>query len=149
LNGSSSELKNEVSEALKKLITHIDNVEHHDKIAATFKEEEFLDPAKVNEKLQGLDHTLEEVSSEDNQFHFLRPLVLVNSFVPIMVWKYLAPKIVEEEFIATWRFTIGITLFPICYAIQAAIVAYFFDDITGYIYLAMSILIMFLFVKSK
>ena len=149
LNGSSSELKNEVSEALKKLITHIDNVEHHDKIAATFKEEEFLDPAKVNEKLQGLDHTLEEVSSEDNQFHFLRPLVLVNSFVPIMVWKYLAPKIVEEEFIATWRFTIGITLFPICYAIQAAIVAYFFDDITGYIYLAMSILIIYLFVKSK
>lgn len=149
LNGSSSELKNEVSEAMKKLITHIENAEHHDKIVAAFKEEEFLDPSKVNEKLNVIDHTLEEVSSEDNQFHFLRPLVLINSFIPIMVWKYLAPKIEEEEFIATWRFTIGITLFPICYAIQAAIVAYFFDDITGIIYLAMSILIMYLFVKSK
>ena len=149
LNGSSSELKNEVSEALKKLITHIDNVEHHDKIAATFKEEEFLYPSKVNEKLDGMDHTLAEISSEDNQFHFLRPLVMVNSFFPLMVWKYLSPKIAEEEFIATWRFTIGITLFPIFYLIQAGIVAYLFGDMAGYMYLSISILIVYLFVKSK
>ncbi len=148
-NGASSALKNEVSEAMKKLITHIENAEQHDNIVAAFKEEEFLDPSKVNEKLHSMDHTLEEVASEDNQFHFLRPLVLVNSFVPILVWKYLYPKIAEEEFIATWRFTIGITLFPLFYLIQAGIVAYFFDDITAFIYLGISILIVYLFVKSK
>ena len=59
------------------------------------------------------------------------------------------PKIKEEEFIATWRFTIGITLFPICYLLQAGIVAYLFDDLTGYIYLGLSFLIVYLFVKSK
>lgn len=149
LNGASSELKKEVSEAMKKLITHIENAEHHDKIAAAFKEEEFLHPVKVNQKLQDIDHTHDEIASEDNQFHFLRPLVLVNSFIPILVWKYMSPKIVEEEFIATWRFTIGITLFPICYFLQAGIVAYLFDDLTGYVYLAISFLIMYLFVKSK
>ena len=148
-NGASSELKNEVSEAMKKLITHIENTEHHDKIAAKFKEEEFLHPSKVNEKLNGIDHEGEEIADKDNQFHFLRPFVLVNSFVPILVWKYMYPKIVEEEFIATWRFTIGITLFPIFYLIQAGIVAYFFDDLTGFIYLALSFLIAYLFVKSK
>ena len=149
LNGASSELKNEVSQALKKLITHIDNVEHHDKIAAAFKEDEFLHPSKVNERLQAIDHTHDEIVNDDNQFHFLKPFVLVNSFIPIMVWKYMSPKIKEEEFIATWRFTIGITLFPICYFIQAGIVAYMFDDLTGYIYLALSYLIVYLFVKSK
>ena len=149
LNGASSELKNEVSQAMKKLITHIDNVEHHDKIAAAFKEDEFLHPEKVNEKLQGIDHTHDEIVNDDNQFHFLKPFVLVNSFIPILVWKYMSPKIKEEEFIATWRFTIGITLFPICYFIQAGIIAYMFDDLAGYIYLALSYLIVYLFVKSK
>ena len=138
-----------MSEALKKLITHIDNVEHHDKLAAAFKEEEFLHPDKTNEKLQGLDHNHEELVSDDNQFHFLKPLVLVNSFIPIAVWRKMYPNIKEEEFIATWRFTIGITLFPICYFLQAGIIAYFFDNLTAYIYLAISFLIVYLFVKSK
>jgi len=149
LNGASSELKNEVSHAMKKLITHIENAEHHDKIAAAFKEEEFLHPIKVNEKLQDIDHMHEDIVSEDNQFHFLKPFVLVNSFIPILVWRNMYPKIKEEEFIATWRFTIGITLFPICYILQAGIVAYLFDDLTGYVYLALSFLIVYLFVKSK
>ena len=149
LNGASPELKSEVSQAMKKLITHIENAEHHDKIAAAFKEEEFLHPTKVNEKLQGIDHTHEEAVNEDNQFHFLKPFVMVNSFIPILVWRNMYPKIQEEEFIATWRFTIGITLFPICYLLQAGIIAYLFDDLTGYIYLGLSFLIVYLFVKSK
>jgi len=149
LNEASSKLKNEVSEAMKKLITHIESSEHHDKIAAAFKEEEFLHPSKVNEKLHGIDHTHKEITTEENQFHFLRPLVMANSVIPIMVWKKLSPKIKEEEFIATWRFTIGITLFPICYMIQAGIIAYFFNGLTGYIYLALSFLIVYLYVKSK
>ena len=149
LNGASSELKNEVSQAMKKLITHIENTEHHDKIAAAFKEEEFLHPSKVNEKLLGIDHEREEKMSDNQQFHLLRPFVLVNSFIPIVIWRAMYPKIVEEEFIATWRFTIGITLFPLFYLIQAGIVAHFFNDLTGYIYLAISFLIVYLFVKSN
>lgn len=147
--GASSSLKNEVSEAMKKLITHIENAEHHDKIAAAFKEEEFLYPGKVNEKLSGMDHNSHEAADDDSQFHLLRPLVLVNSFIPILAWKYMHPKIEEEEFIATWRYTIGITLVPICYFLQAGLVAYLFDDLTGYMYLAFSFLIVYLFVKSK
>ncbi|MEL4455889.1 lysophospholipid acyltransferase family protein [Lutimonas vermicola] len=149
LNGASSDLKNDVSEALKKLITHIENLEHHDKIAASFKEEEFLNPDNVNEKLLDLDHENMPHKEDDNQFHFLRPFVKVNSFIPILVWKYLYPKIVEEEFIATHRFTIGITLVPICYLIQAGIIASFTTGLTGLIYLGTSLLIVYLFVKSS
>lgn len=149
LNGASSELKNEVSAAMKKLITNIENTEQHDQIAAVFKEEEFLHPNKVNEKLIDLDHTKEKVIEQNNQFHFLRPLILANSFAPILIWKKLYPTIVEEEFIATWRFSLGITLVPISYFIQAAIIAYFFNNQLGYIYLFFSFLLAYLFVKSK
>jgi len=149
LNVASSHLKDEVSEALKKLITHIENLEHHDKIAASFTEEEFLNPNIVNEKLLDLDHENLLDAEDDNQFHLLAPLVKVNSFIPILVWKYMYPKIVEEEFIATHRFTIGITLVPICYLIQAGIIAYFTTDLTGLIYLGFSFLIVYLFVKSS
>ena len=149
LNGASSELKNEVSVAMKKLITNIENIAQHDEIAAVFNEEDFLHPDKVNEKLIDLDHTKEKIVEQDNQFHFLRPLILANSFIPILIWKKFYPTIVEEEFIATWRFTIGITLVPICYFIQAGIIAYFFNSLSGYIYLFFSFLFVYLFVKSK
>ncbi len=149
LNGASSGLKNEVSEALKKLITHIENLEHHDKIAASFTEEEFLDPHKVNQKLVDLNHEDLLNVEDDSQFNLLGPLIRVNSFIPILVWKFISPKIVEDEFIATHRFTIGITLVPICYLIQAGIIAYLTTDLTGFIYLCVSFLIAYLFVKSS
>lgn len=149
LNGASSNLKAEVSEAMKQLITHIENAEQHDEIAANFDEDEFLHPKNVNERLKNIDQQNQVISNEVNDFHLLKPLIQVNSILPLMAWKSLYPKIKEEEFIATYRFSLGITLFPLCYFLQACVIAYFFGDLTAFAYFAISILIVYLYTKSR
>jgi len=149
-NGASSSLKDEISDAMKKLITHVDDAEQHDKITASFREEEFLHPHTVNKKLEELRDSHEiKVSEVENQFNLLRPIVRANSILTILVWKFLYPRIKEEEFISTYRFSLGITLVPLCYFLQAGLVAYWFNDLAGILYLGMSFLIAYLYAKTN
>lgn len=144
-----SDLKKEVSASLKKLICHIEDLDHYDQIEKSFKEEDFMDPIQVNKQLQSIQLPVDSVTKEADQFNFLSPFIKVNSFIPMLLWKNFYPKIKEEEFISTFRFTFGITLFPLFYILQAIIVSYFFGNTTGLIYLIISVLLAYLFVKSK
>ena len=148
-NGASSALKNRVRESLKKLVTHIEDSEQHDYLESCFHEEEFLDPAAVNQKLE-LPHKLGAVQKAPGRsFNFLLPLVRTNSIFPLLIWKNLRSKIEEEEFIATYKFALGMTVVPVFYAIQSLAVGYFFGSMTGWIYLGLSLLIVFLLTKSR
>ena len=149
LNGASSQLKTDVSNAMKKLITHIENAEHHDTITAKFHEEEFLHPNKVNQRISELGHEEEFEKTVDSEFHLLKPLIHMNSFFPLLIWRKFYPKIVEEEFIATYRFSMGISIFPLFYLLQSFIVYLLLGSTASYFYLAFSFLIVFLYVKSK
>ena len=144
-----SDLKKEVSESLKELICHIENLDHYDQIEKSFKEEDFMNPIQVNKQLQSLELPVDKVKEETNSFNLLSPFIRVNSFIPMQIWKNFYPKIKEVEFISTFRFTFGITLFPLFYILQAIIISYFFGSTTGLIYLIISILLSYLFVKSK
>ncbi|WKK65209.1 lysophospholipid acyltransferase family protein [Lutimonas zeaxanthinifaciens] len=149
LNGASSQLKTDVSNAMKKLITHIENAEHHDTITAKFHEEEFLHPNKVNQRISELGHEEEFEKTVESEFHLLKPLIHMNSFFPLLIWRKFYPKIVEEEFIATYRFSMGISIFPLFYLLQSFIVYLLLGSTASYFYLAFSFLIVFLYVKSK
>jgi 1-acyl-sn-glycerol-3-phosphate acyltransferase len=150
VNGSSNRLKDEVSAALKKLITHVDDPDHHDNMTSWFHEEEFLQPEVVNQKLKdnSLD-TKDPVHMKKDKFNLLGPVVRANSIIPLLVWKFFFPKIEEEEFIATYRFSLGITLVPLCYFLQAWLVSVLWNDTIGMMYLAGSFLSAYLFVKSN
>lgn len=148
-NGASTDLKNEVSEAMKKLVTHIDDHEEHDEIVKSFHEEDFLHPEKVNERLAGKNDLSPPLKQKNTSFNFLTPIVKTNSFLPLLIWKYLQPKINEEEFIATYRFSVGITAFPVFYLFQSWLVYWFMGSTYALIYLALSLLSVYLFTKSK
>ena len=148
-NGASTELKNEVSEALKKLVTHIESLEEHDEIVRSFHEEDFLHPEKVNEQLSGKNALPPPLKEKKPSFNFLTPIVKTNSFFPLFIWKYLYPKIKEEEFIATYRFSLGITLFPLFYLFQSGLVYALLGSTYALLYLVLSVLSVYLFTKSK
>lgn len=148
-NEASTDLKNTVREALKKLVTHIDNQEDHDQIIKSFREEEFLFPERVNEKLKGKSELQPLPQELDNPFNFLTPIVKINSFFPLLIWKYVYSKIAEEEFIATFRYTIGITIFPIFYLLQSLLVYLVLGSGYAFTYLISSFLSVYLFTKSK
>ncbi|MCK4562627.1 MAG: hypothetical protein KAT78_06955, partial [Flavobacteriaceae bacterium] len=84
-----------------------------------------------------------------NNFNPLLLLVKINSFIPLLIWNYLRPKIKQREYIATFKFAVGITVFPIFYFIQKGIVTYFFDSTIGWIYLISSFLSFYLLTKTK
>lgn len=149
MNEASTSLKNEVSEALKKLVTHIEDHEQHDEITKFFAEEDFLYPEKVNAKLLNINNLKKPAPQKKERFNFLTPLVTANSILPLLLWKYLSPKIEEEEFIATYKFSLGITAFPSFYILQTWIVYSLLGGIYGFTYFSLSFLSVYLFTKSR
>ena len=146
---ASTELKEQIRNSLKTLVTHIEDVENHDYLESCFREEEFLDPESVNSRLRHPEQ-LELVSNDsDSEFNLLSPFVKANSFFPLLIWKKLKTRINEEEFISTYKFSLGLTAFPAFYLLQAWIVATYFGTAAGWTYLGLSLLFVYLLAKTK
>jgi len=149
VNEASAELRIKASAAMKKLVTHIENQEDYDQIIKSFREEDFLYPEKVNKKLNTIKEFVPRSEEIDNSFNFLTPIVKFNSFLPLLIWKYVRPKIDEEEFLATFKFSIGITAFPFFYLLQGWLIHLLLGNNYAISYLVLSFLSVFLFTKSK
>lgn len=149
INAASAELRIKVSAAMKKLTSHIENQKDYDQIIKSFKEEDFLYPEKVNEKLSTTKEFIPRSEELNNPFNFLTPIVKINSFFPLLIWKYVYPKIDEEEFISTFKFSIGITVFPFFYLLQGWLIHLLLGNNYAISYLIFSFLSVFLFTKSK
>ncbi len=139
------------SEKLKLVTNHIEDLDNYDKITKHFDKDEFLSPEKVNKKLETLDYNkpIPKVNNSKNRFNPLLLLVKINSFIPVLIWNYLQPKIKQKEYIATFKFGVVITAFPIFYFIQKGIVTYFFGSTIGWIYLFFSFLSAYVLTKTK
>ncbi|MEN8124163.1 MAG: lysophospholipid acyltransferase family protein [Bacteroidota bacterium] len=146
---SVNELKDKVSKQLKLLTTHIEDANKHDEIVKYFNRDEFLYPIKVNEKLKNLDDLSPVKPSQKKGFNLLLLIVKINSFFPFLIWKYVKPKIDEIEFIATFKYVIGITAFPIFYLIQSLIFAAIFNITIGLCYFLLSVLSVLILTKTK
>jgi len=139
------------SEKLKLVTNHIEDLDNYDKIISHFDKDEFLNPEKTNKKLETLDFNKQpqQNNKSKNNFNPLLLLVKINSFIPILIWNYLQPKIKQKEYIATFKFAVGITAFPIFYFIQKGILTYFFGSTIGWTYLAFSFLSAYILTKAK
>ncbi len=149
VNAASADLKIKVGEKIKKLVSHIENQDDYDDIIKSFREDDFLYPEKVNKKLSILKEFVPRPDEINNSFNFLTPIVKINSFLPLLIWKYVFPKIDEEEFIATFKFLIGITAFPFFYLLQSWLIHLLLGNNFAISYLLLSFLSFYLFTKSK
>ena len=74
-------------------------------------------------------------------------IIVLNSVFPWVIWKILSRKIDETEFVDTFRATLGITLFPIFYVIQALILYQFYNLETASIYFITTLIIQLIYTK--
>jgi 1-acyl-sn-glycerol-3-phosphate acyltransferase len=146
---STVELINEVSKQLKKLTTHIEDKGNYEEIVQHFQADNFLYPEKVNKTLENIDALPPIQPKTKSRFNPLLLLVKINSVFPLLIWRKVYPTIKEEEYISTFRFTVGITAFPVFYLLQTCVISYFFGGRVGLIYLFLSILSVFLLTKTK
>ncbi len=150
-NKAINKLKEEAFDQLKLVTNHIEDLNNYNKIIQHFEKDEFLNPEKVNKKLINLDidAPIKKDLKIKNIFNPLLFLVKINSFFPLLIWKKLKKKVKEKEYIATFKYAVGLTVFPIFYFIQTGIVSYIFGSTIGWTYLVLSFLSIFVLTKTK
>jgi len=148
-NDSVIHLKNEVREQLKLLTTHIEDLNRYEEISKHFTPDEFLFPEIVNQKIKTLTNFSVAKSTRNNDFNVLEFIVKLNSFFPLLIWKNNSSKIIEKEFISTFKFVLGITAFPIFYVLQAFLISQFWSFQIGVSYLLLSILCVYILTKTQ
>ena len=139
-----SELISVVSNAMKKLTLHVDDVENYDAIISKLEANgvDYLNPVAANELLKNIDELPERITKKKqptNWFYPLQLLAKTNSIIPLLIWKKLQAGITDALFTNTFRFALITTLFPLIYLMQSAVIYYVFNLNYALIYIVFSI----------
>ena len=152
-NASAMALREAVRNSLKKLTTHIDDIDNEQAIMQKLGDVDFLNPSDVNRRLENIKDQIPNAKPEirkTNKFwKLIYNLVKINSLFPLLIWYAFKPKIQEIEFVSTTRFAIGITAFPLFYTLQAIAVDHFFNTKIALVYFGVSIVLVLFLAKSK
>lgn len=121
-----------VSKEMKKLTLNVDNVENYDAIIAKLEANgvDYLNPSAANEMLKNIDTLPLNHVKKPQPTNWLYPLQLlakINSCFPLLIWRKLRVGIKDVVFTNTFRFALIITLFPLFYLLQGAVIYYFFN----------------------
>ena len=140
------EITHEVSIALKNLTLHVEDSANYDEIIVKLEalEVDYLNPFEANKLVENLETTPSKVIVKKENINWFAPIHLLaklNSVFPLLIWKYIKPKIQDVVFTNTYRFVLITTLFPLFYLIQTIIVYLIFDIKVAAIYFLSSILL--------
>lgn len=90
---------------------------------------DFLKPKAVNDCINSgfkSCDSVDKVSQGNWLRRFFKTLLICNTILPYVIWKYIAePKVEELEFLSTFRFAVAITLFPLYLVIIGAVIFVF------------------------
>ncbi len=142
-----------VKKELENVAVHIENIKDYDVIIKKLNDlnVDFTNPTETNNILKNIDsYSVEyDKKSVKNKKTILYFLFIINSFIPYLFWKRIKKGIVEIEFISTFRFAVGMTLFPIYYLIISLLIYRFVGSQAAIIYFIFSILLGLEITKSS
>lgn len=136
----------EVSKQLKKVTVHIDDANYKE-IHDSLNEQDFLLPNETNQKIKKSNIEKRIVKKKSN--HIFYYLMMINSAFPFLIWHWMQSKIKEREFISTAKFSLGITVFPLFYFLQTALVNAYFGGVIAISYLVLTIVLVFISTKTR
>lgn len=141
LNSSIKNIKLEVSNQLEKLSVHIPFDDNYNTIFNQLNDHQvdFTEVEAVNNMV--ISNTFQKFRKPFNFGILFKFLFVLNSLIPWVLWKLIAKKIDEIEFLDTFRFGIGISLFPIFYVIQTLIVNNFYGSKYALLYFGVTLII--------
>ena len=148
-----TEITNQVSKALKNLTLHVEDSTNYNEIILKLEalNVNYLNPFAANKLLENIETTPSTTLVKKEKINWFAPLhflAKLNSFFPLLIWKYIKPNIKDLVFTNTYRFALITTLFPLFYLIQAAFVYYFFNWKIAVIYLFSCVLLGIISVKT-
>ena len=147
-NTKTRDLKELISHQLKELCVHIPADDQYNSTLQKLNENnvDFIQVDPVNHMIRS-----GNVSGRKRRIHwlgFLKPIIIANTLLPWLLWKYVDKKNDEFEFIDTFRFGFNTITFPLFYLLQTSLIAYFYDGRIAGIYFASSLVLVLLFSKS-
>lgn len=142
------ELKEQISESLKKLSVHIPADDQYENTLNTLNKNnvDFLDVDGVNQMIKS--GSFRGRKRGIHPFGFLKPLIILNSLMAWLIWKYVDRKNDEIEFIDTFRFGFNTILIPLIYLIQSSILGSLYGGIVGSFYFVVSFFLVLLYSKT-
>ncbi len=150
---SINKVKEVVYEEMSTLTSHISDTDRYDEISAKLDalNVDYLNPTETNKIIKNIDDytVAEEKPSVRKGKSPLYYLVVLNSLIPWMIWQKAQPKIEDIAFKSTFRFALGITLFPFFYILQSLILYFIFDGKVALIYFTLSLLCGLLLTKTS
>ncbi len=155
LNASSLAITNKISTNLKRLTTHIPEQLDYDSAVNTLESNkvDLLNPKLTNKKLKCFAKDKipgpENPSTEKKNRSFLLILFVLLNFPIVIFWRvFLKPKVPEIEFMATYRFAIGLILFPIYVLVLFISIIFFVNTSSALLCIISLLLINLILVKS-
>ncbi|WP_237275027.1 lysophospholipid acyltransferase family protein [Tenacibaculum ovolyticum] len=150
LNSSVKSLKNQVHIQLKKLTVHIEDDENYSTILTKLNNArtDFTAIDTVNLNIKKENYSIKPNPSKTRKFPLFY-LIILNSFFPYLIWKLIRKKIDEIEFIDTFRFGLGMVLFPLFYFLQGWTIYLFFNFKIALLYTITSFLLVLIYTKTS
>ena len=148
LINSINTLKNEVKKSLEAITTSISEDNDYEAVLQNLNlaNVDFTDINKTNSNIKS-NQKLEAVKKKTNILKPLFYLIILNSIIPYSIWKKTSKKIDEIEFVDTFRFGLGIVIFPLFYLLQSLAIKFFFGGKIVLIYFCTSLLLVLIYTK--
>jgi len=141
------EIKDVISDQLKTLSVHIPLTEEYGKLIEKLSSAniDFTKVDEVNSMIQS--NIIIKRDRRINLVKFLKSIVILNSFIPWLFWKYVKNKVTDFEFISTFKFGVGsLTVIPF-FLMNSYIIYNLFTLKSSIIYFSCSILILLIYSK--
>ena len=141
------EIKDVISDQLKTLSVHIPLTEEYGKLIEKLSSAniDFTKVDEVNSMIQS--NIIIKRDRRINLVKFLKPIVILNSFIPWLFWKYVKNKVTDFEFISTFKFGVGsLTVIPF-FLMNSYIIYNLFTLKSSIIYFSCSMLILLIYSK--
>lgn len=146
---SARDLKEEVAVQLKALSVHINNDESYDNTIQKLNQSnvDFTDIDTVNTIIKHNEYQATK-TKQLKRSSFLKGIIIVNSFLPYLLWKKIEPKVPDIEFKDSFRLTINSITFPFFYILQGFILALVLHWKAGLLYVLGSLLLVLIHTKT-
>ncbi len=145
---SALKLTRKVQKELQLLTTHIDDLELHDTKVAQLQalETDFLNPIKTNKLLQKISE--KQVDNPKTKtpylyFRFVYGLVLLFSWLPYLIWRYIKPKISDKVFTSTYRYAVAAVLIPLFCLTQSYLIYIYIGSNESLLFMAFCVTLLF------
>lgn len=148
INIETKRLKDVISSQLEKLSVHIPLDDTYDQVLNELNKAnvDFTKVDKINNMIES--GKISERKRRINILGFLKPIIILNSIIPWLLWKYVDHKNDEIEFVDTFRYGISTLTFCLFYIFQTFLIATLFDWKIAGIYLGISLVLVLIYTKT-